>query len=471
MKAISFNIRGLGNSVKRKELRKIVSGEHVNFLMIQETKLETVDENLCRSIWGQEGFEWYAKSADGRAGGLLCIWDSHLFKKIDLFEGDGFISVEGMWGANKTSCCFLNVYGPCNVTGRAKLWNDISAHISCRTCIFCIGGDFNCVKGGYERKGKMISHPGTDDFNQFIDTNGLVDLPLSNRKFTWYKSDRSAQSRLDRFLLSENFQKAWGDCVQIAIKRSISDHCPISLISSNANWGPKPFKSIDSWTSHHDFGKMIESLWNSFQVEGYWGFKCKEKLKALRMHLKQWNKAVFGNIDSQLDEALKNIEAIDIKYEGQDITEDDMLKRKEGFANLWQCLKKKESLWRQKSRASWIKDGDANSRFFHRIINERRQRNMIHGVDDKGTWIDDLDQVKLIILDHFKNQFSSQPQNRPSLEHIFSNRLSRKDREMLEAEFTNEEIKEAVFSCASDKAPGPDGFNFHFIKSVWSTIE
>ncbi|GKV46692.1 hypothetical protein SLEP1_g53669 [Rubroshorea leprosula] len=96
---------------------------------------------------------------------------------------------------------------------------------------------------------------------------------------------------------------------------------------------------------------------------------------------------------------------------------------------------------------------------------------MIHGVDDKGTWIDDPDQVKLIILDHFKNQFSSQPQNRPSLEHMFSNRLSRNDREMLEAEFTNEEIKEAVFSCASDKAPGPDGFNFHFIKSVWSTIE
>ncbi|GKV04879.1 hypothetical protein SLEP1_g16976 [Rubroshorea leprosula] len=457
--------------VKRKELRKIVSGEHVNFLMIQETKLETVDENLCRSIWGQEGFEWYANSADGRSGGLLCIWDSHLFKKIDLFEGDGFISVEGLWGANKTSCCFLNVYGPCNVTGRAKLCNDISGHISCRTCISCIGGDFNCVRGVYERKGKMISHPGTDDFNQFIDTNGLVDLPLSNRKFTWYKSDGSAQSRLDRFLLSENFQEAWGDCVQIAFKRSISDHCLISLTSNNANWGPRPFKLIDSWTSHHDFGKMIQSLWNSFQVERYWGFKCKEKLKALQMHLKQWNKDVFGNIDSQLDEALKNIETIDIKCEGQDITEDDMLKRKEGFENLWQCLKKKESLWRQKSRASWIKDGDANSHFFHRITNGRRQRNMIHGVDDKGTWIDDPDQVKLIILDHFKNQFSSQPQNRPSLEHMFSNRLSRKDREMLEAEFTNEEIKEAVFSCASDKAPGPDGFNFHFRKSVWSTIE
>ncbi|GLU18296.1 hypothetical protein SLE2022_346020 [Rubroshorea leprosula] len=42
---------------------------------------------------------------------------------------------------------------------------------------------------------------------------------------------------------------------------------------------------------------------------------------------------------------------------------------------------------------------------------------------------------------------------------------------MLEVEFSEEEIKATVSSCACDKAPRPDGFNFHFIKSIWSTIE
>lgn len=42
---------------------------------------------------------------------------------------------------------------------------------------------------------------------------------------------------------------------------------------------------------------------------------------------------------------------------------------------------------------------------------------------------------------------------------------------MLEAEFIVEERREAVSSCASDKAPGPDGFNFYFIKSIWNTIK
>lgn len=33
-----------------------------------------------------------------------------------------------------------------------------------------------------------------------------------------------------------------------------------------------------------------------------------------------------------------------------------------------------------------------------------------------------------------------------------------------------EEIKKAVWDCSSDKAPGPDGFNFHMIKTLWDSM-
>ncbi|GKU89387.1 hypothetical protein SLEP1_g3529 [Rubroshorea leprosula] len=170
---------------------------------------------------------------------------------------------------------------------------------------------------------------------------------------------------------------------------------------------------------------MIENLWNSFEIEGYWGFKCKEKVKKLRQHLKTWNKEVFGNIDSQLEEALKKIEIVDVRCEDQDPSDDDILKRKDGFAELWVCLKKKESLWRKKSRATWIKERDANTGFFHRIINGRRKKNMLWRLTTMA----------------------------PGLMSPY------------------DEIRDAVFSCASDKAPGPDGLNFHFIKTIWNTIE
>jgi hypothetical protein len=46
-------------------------------------------------------------------------------------------------------------------------------------------------------------------FNQFIDDNFLVYLPLCDRKFTWFKVDGSSVSQLDRFLLSEAWCLSW----------------------------------------------------------------------------------------------------------------------------------------------------------------------------------------------------------------------------------------------------------------------
>lgn len=51
-------------------------------------------------------------------------------------------------------------------------------------------------------------------FGEFISEVGLIDLPLIGRKFTWYKLDRSAMSRLYRFLISESWLNSWGNLSQ-----------------------------------------------------------------------------------------------------------------------------------------------------------------------------------------------------------------------------------------------------------------
>ena len=42
-------------------------------------------------------------------------------------------------------------------------------------------------------------------------------------------------------------------------------------------------------------------------------------------------------------------------------------------------------------------------------------------------------------------------------------KLSVSERELLEGQFSEEEVFQVVKECCSFKAPGPDGFNFHFI--------
>ncbi|GMJ03512.1 hypothetical protein like AT1G43760 [Hibiscus trionum] len=41
----------------------------------------------------------------------------------------------------------------------------------------------------------------------------------------------------------------------------------------------------------------------------------------------------------------------------------------------------------------------------------------------------------------------------------------------MEREFSMEEIKEALWSMDGSRAPGPDGFNAHFLKKFWENIK
>ena len=49
--------------------------------------------------------------------------------------------------------------------------------------------------------------------------------------------------------------------------------------------------------------------------------------------------------------------------------------------------------------------------------------------------------------------------------------ISDLDKSALIEPFSASEIKDAVFGCGEDKAPGPDGFNIRFIKRFWCLFE
>ena len=49
-------------------------------------------------------------------------------------------------------------------------------------------------------------------------------------------------SKLDRFLLNEDFNTLWGNLSVTALDRKLSDHCPIVLKDVDLDFVPKPFR-------------------------------------------------------------------------------------------------------------------------------------------------------------------------------------------------------------------------------------
>ncbi|PNX63751.1 cysteine-rich receptor-like protein kinase, partial [Trifolium pratense] len=114
---------------------------------------------------------------------------------------------------------------------------------------------------------------------------------MIGRKFTWYKGDGSSMSRLDRFLLTEEWCLAWPNCRQVARMRGLSDHCPLVLSVNEDDWGPRPSRMLKCWKDIPGYNLFVREKWNSFQVDGWGGYVLKEKLKMIKADLKEWHKA------------------------------------------------------------------------------------------------------------------------------------------------------------------------------------
>ncbi|GKV29208.1 hypothetical protein SLEP1_g38154 [Rubroshorea leprosula] len=456
---------------KKRELRELLIKEKVEFVAIQESKLEHVDKKLCRSIWGFENMDWIAKQAEGQSGGLISIWNSDVFRKHKNFEGDGYIAVFGFWGLEGTPVNIVNVYAPCEMQGKRRLWEDLKRLIHEQKGNLCVMGDFNAIKCKEEFAGSRRQQCELKEFDEFILETELQDLPLIRRKFTCYHSNRNSMSRLDRFLLSEEWLLNWGEVKQWGLKRSISDHCPILLKDEKIDWGPKPFKVFDAWFDQPDFQESITTTWRTFLiVQGRRSFILKEKLKKLKAFLKNQSKNIMLEVDNRINLA-KDIRKIDLIGESQQLSEIEKDIRKNNQLELWNSLKTKERMWRQKARKEWIKDGDENTRFFHKCGKGRWRRNEINSI-----WIDDnnfqgVDKIKEEIATHFEKMFMEEDWVRLTLQGLHFKQLSVEQNEALTAQFEEEEVRRVIWECDSSKAPGSDGFNFNFIKRMWDVMK
>ena len=60
---------------------------------------------------------------------------------------------------------------------------------------------------------------------------------------------------------------------------------------------------------------------------------------------------------------------------------------------------REEIHWRQKVRVKWVKKGDRNSKFFHKVVNGRRDRKFIKVLEnERGLVLNNSESIKEEIL-------------------------------------------------------------------------
>ena len=179
----------------------------MEFVCLQETKTVSFSDNRCFSLWGDNNIGWVHYEGENGAGSILSMWHKDKFCYHSHAVGIGFIAVVGQHINSNCLCLVVNIYAACNLSAKISLWEAItSLKRSYQNMAGCFCGDFNVVRREDERKGIRIGSSQRKEisgFNSFIDENSMVDIPTVGKKYTWFKPNGTAKSRLDRVLVSE----------------------------------------------------------------------------------------------------------------------------------------------------------------------------------------------------------------------------------------------------------------------------
>nr|DAD28952.1 TPA_asm: hypothetical protein HUJ06_030420 [Nelumbo nucifera] len=145
---------------------------------------------------------------------------------------------------------------------------------------------------------------------------------------------------------------------------------------------------------------------------------------------------------------------------------------KEKKIELLKLLGQEEDYWCQRSKSFWLRDGDANTKYFHTAASTRKMTTRISRLmDDEGNWHDDPSSLCQVVQDYFRKLFSLSPSHAIDGFDFVDCKVSDSDNEKFLSPFSFEEFKEAVFQMHSDKSPGLDGLNPAFYQKFWPLIE
>ena len=119
----------------------------------------------------------------------------------------------------------------------------------------------------------------------------------------------------------------------------------------------------------------------------------------------------------------------------------------------------------------WTKLGDENTKKIHAMASERFRRNSIARLvnPDGSEAVSHVEKEKLI-YDTYKQRLgeSCAPPMFFNLDQLIT---PTEGLEELSVPFTTYEIDEVVKHMPTDKAPRPDGFNGHFLKTSWHIVK
>ncbi|KAL9659123.1 hypothetical protein QQ045_028214 [Rhodiola kirilowii] len=201
----------------------------------------------------------------------------------------------------------------------------------------------------------------------------LTDLRFKGSKYTYSnkrKGENETKVRLGRAIATQQWREKFPNCKVSHLTTYVSDHCPLLVdLDADASRGKsKIFRFEPMWFRHEKLKEFVDNCWS---MELSTMSNVSDKLKELSKRLYKWNANTFGNVQHNIRRLKKDLDTIRECPRTEEVVAHEV--KVVEVMDEW--LLREEILWKQRSRADWLKEEDSNTRFFYAKASSRRRRN------------------------------------------------------------------------------------------------